>query len=218
MTIDILRQVTLFSTLEDHDLQALAALARPITVQRGEIIISQGSVGDALYVVISGRVRVYVSDKDGKEMVLTLEGPSAVFGEIAVLDGAVRSASIAAMEKTELLKIGADDFFALLERNAELNRSVIQSLAGRIRKLTHGAQGLALDSVYRRLTARLQECAVEENSEWVITERLTHQLLADMIGCSREMVSRIMSDLVKGGYVTVESDRLLINRKLPPQW
>lgn len=218
MTIDSVRQVTLFSTLEDHDLQALAALARPITAQRGEIIISQGSVGDALYVVISGRVRVYVSDKDGKEMVLALEGPSTVFGEIAVLDGAVRSASIAAMEKTELLKIGADDFFALLERNTELNRSVIQSLAGRIRKLTHGAQGLALDSVYRRLTAQLQECAVEENGEWVITERLTHQLLADMIGCSREMVSRIMSDLVKGGYIRIEPGRWVIERKLPADY
>jgi CRP/FNR family cyclic AMP-dependent transcriptional regulator len=218
VTIDNLRQVTLFSTLEDHDLQALAALARPITAQRGEIIISPGSVGDALFVVISGRVRVYVSDKDGKEMVLALEGPSAVFGEIAVLDGAVRSASIAAMEQTELLKIGADDFFALLERNAELNRSVIQSLAGRIRKLTDAAQGLALDSVYRRLTARLQECAVEENSEWVITERLTHQLLADMIGCSREMVSRIMSDLVKGGYIRIEPGRWVIQRKLPADY
>ena len=218
MTIDNLRQVTLFSTLEDHDLQALAALARPITVQRGEIIISQDAVGDALYVVISGRVRVYVSDKDGKEMVLALEGPSAVFGEIAVLDGAVRSASIAAMEKTELLKIGADDFFALLERNAELNRSVIQGLAWRIRKLTHEAQGLALDSVYRRLITRLQACAVEENSEWVITERLTHQLLADMIGCSREMVSRIMSDLVKGGYIRIEPGRWVIERKLPADY
>ena len=218
MTIDIVRQVTLFSTLEDRELQALAALARPITVQRGEIIISQGSVGDALYVVIGGRVRVYVSDKDGKEMVLALEGPSAVFGEIAVLDGAVRSASIAAMEQTELLKISADDFFALLERNTELNRSVIQSLAGRIRKLTQGAQGLALDSVYRRLTARLQECAVEENGEWVITERLTHQLLADMIGCSREMVSRIMSDLVKGGYIRIEPGRWVIERKLPADY
>lgn len=218
MTIDIVRQVTLFSTLEDHELQALAALVRPITAQRGEIIISQGSVGDALYVVIGGRVRVYVSDKDGKEMVLALEGPSAVFGEIAVLDGAVRSASIAAMEQTELLKISADDFFALLERNTELNRSVIQSLAGRIRKLTQGAQGLALDSVYRRLTARLQECAVEENGEWVITERLTHQLLADMIGCSREMVSRIMSDLVKGGYIRIEPGRWVIERKLPADY
>ena len=218
MTIDIVRQVTLFSTLENHELQALAALARPITAQRGEIIISQGSVGDALYVVIGGRVRVYVSDKDGKEMVLALEGPSAVFGEIAVLDGAVRSASIAAMEQTELLKISADDFFALLERNTELNRSVIQSLAGRIRKLTQGAQGLALDSVYRRLTARLQECAVEENGEWVITERLTHQLLADMIGCSREMVSRIMSDLVKGGYIRIEPGRWVIERKLPADY
>ncbi|MDB3944554.1 Crp/Fnr family transcriptional regulator [Gammaproteobacteria bacterium] len=218
MTIDILRQVTLFSTLGDNELQALAVLARPITAQRGEIIISQGSVGDALYVVIGGRVRVYVSDKDGKEMVLALEGPSAVFGEIAVLDGAVRSASIAAMEQTELLKISADDFFALLERNTELNRSVIQSLAGRIRKLTQGAQGLALDSVYRRLTARLQECAVEENGEWVITERLTHQLLADMIGCSREMVSRIMSDLVKGGYIRIEPGRWVIERKLPADY
>ena len=134
MTIDILRQVTLFSTLEDHDLQALAALARPITVQRGEIIISQGSVGDALYVVISGRVRVYVSDKDGKEMVLTLEGPSAVFGEIAVLDGAVRSASIAAMEKTELLKIGADDFFAL-NKKVKKSKSEFEVISNKFKEL-----------------------------------------------------------------------------------
>jgi len=96
--------------------------------------------------------------------------------------------------------------------------SVIAALAGMIRKLTDATQGLALQSAYRRLVARLLERAVEENGRTVIPERLTHQLLADMIGCSREMVSRIMSDLAKGGYIRVEGKGWIIERKLPPDY
>ena len=216
--MDVIEKVPLFSALEPEDLQAVAVLARPVTAQRGEIIISQGSAGDALYIVVSGRVRVYVADEEGREMVLGLEGPYAIFGEIAILDGSVRSASVAAMECTELLKIGAADFLGLLESNPRLARSVMGALAGLIRKLTDATQGLALDSVYRRLVARLQERVVEENGLQVIPERLTHQLLADMIGCSREMVSRIMSDLGKGGYIRLEAGRWVIQRKLPADY
>ena len=151
-------------------------------------------------------------------MILGLEGPGAIFGEIAVLDGEPRSASVAAMEQTELLMIEGREFRRLLEAHAELSLGVIAALAGMIRKLTDATQGLALQSAYRRLVARLHERSVEEGGQTIVPERLTHQLLADMIGCSREMVSRIMSDLAKGGYIRTEGKRWVIVRKLPADY
>ena len=197
----------MFQSLGESDLEAMASVARQITAERGELIVSQGSDGESLYIVVSGQIRVYLSDETGKEMILGLEGPGAIFGEIAVLDGEPRSASVAAMEQTELLMIEGREFRRLLEAHAELSLGVIAALAGMIRKLTDATQGLALQSAYRRLVARLRERSIEEDGQTIVPERLTHQLLADMIGCSREMVSRIMSDLAKGGYIRTEGKR-----------
>jgi len=208
----------MFQALDERDLDTLAEVARQATAEPGEIIVSQGSKGESLYVVVSGQIRVYLSDETGKEIILGLEGPGAIFGEISVLDGQLRSASVAAMKRTELLKIEGQAFRQLLQTNARLALAVIAALAGMIRKLTDATQGLALQSAYRRLVARLQERAVEENGQTVIPERLTHQLLADMIGCSREMVSRIMSDLAKGGYLRTEGKCWIIERKLPADY
>ena len=202
-----LSRVAMFQSLGESDLEAMASVARQITAERGELIVSQGSDGESLYIVVSGQIRVYLSDETGKEMILGLEGPGAIFGEIAVLDGEPRSASVAAMEQTELLMIEGREFRRLLEAHAELSLGVIAALAGMIRKLTDATQGLALQSAYRRLVARLHERSVEEDGQTIVPERLTHQLLADMIGCSREMVSRIMSDLAKGGYIRTEGKR-----------
>ena len=117
-------------------------------------------IRDSLYIVVSGQIRVYLSDETGKEMILGLEGPGAIFGEIAVLDGEPRSASVAAMEQTELLMIEGREFRRLLEAHAELSFGVIAALAGMIRKLTDATQGLALQSAYRRLVARLHELSL----------------------------------------------------------
>ena len=208
----------MFQSLGEPDLEALASVARQITAERGELIVSQGSAGESLYIVARGQIRVYLSDETGKEIILGLEGPGAIFGEIAVLDGEPRSASVAAMERTELLMIEGREFRQLLEAHTGLSLGVIAALAGMLRKLTDATQGLALQSAYRRLVARLYERAVEEDGQTVIPERLTHQLLADMIGCSREMVSRIMSDLAKGGYLRTEDKRWIIERKLPADY
>jgi CRP/FNR family cyclic AMP-dependent transcriptional regulator len=213
-----LGRVAMFQSLGEPDLEALASVARQITAERGELIVSQGSAGESLYIVARGQIRVYLSDETGKEIILGLEGPGAIFGEIAVLDGQPRSASVAAMERTELLMIEGREFRQLLEAHTGLSLGVIAALAGMIRKLTDATQGLALQSAYRRLVARLHERAVEEDGQTVIPERLTHQLLADMIGCSREMVSRIMSDLAKGGYLRTEDKRWIIERKLPADY
>lgn len=215
---EALGRVAMFQSLDESDLDALAGVARQITAERGELIVSQGSAGEGLYIVARGQIRVYLSDETGKEIILGLEGPGAIFGEIAVLDGEPRSASVAAMERTELLMIEGREFRQLLEAHTGLSLGVIAALAGMIRKLTDATQGLALQSAYRRLVARLYERAVEEDGQTVIPERLTHQLLADMIGCSREMVSRIMSDLAKGGYLRTEGKRWIIERKLPADY
>ena len=215
---EALGRVAMFQSLGESDLDALAGVARQITAERGELIVSQGSAGEGLYIVARGQIRVYLSDETGKEIILGLEGPGAIFGEIAVLDGEPRSASVAAMERTELLMIEGREFRQLLEVHTGLSLGVIAALAGMIRKLTDATQGLALQSAYRRLVARLYERAVEEDGQTVIPERLTHQLLADMIGCSREMVSRIMSDLAKGGYLRTEGKRWIIERKLPADY
>ena len=215
---EVLGRVAMFQSLDESDLEALAGVARQITAERGELIVSQGSAGEGLYIVARGQIRVYLSDETGKEIILGLEGPGAIFGEIAVLDGQPRSASVAAMERTELLMIEGREFRQLLEAHTALSLGVIAALAEMIRKLTDATQGLALQSAYRRLVARLHERAVEEDGQTVIPERLTHQLLADMIGCSREMVSRIMSDLAKGGYLRTEGKRWIIERKLPADY
>jgi len=215
---EALGRVAMFQSLGESDLDALAGVARQITAERGELIVSQGSAGEGLYIVARGQIRVYLSDETGKEIILGLEGPGAIFGEIAVLDGEPRSASVAAMERTELLMIEGREFRQLLEVHTGLSLGVIAALAGMIRKLTDATQGLALQSAYRRLVARLYERTVEEDGQTVIPERLTHQLLADMIGCSREMVSRIMSDLAKGGYLRTEGKRWIIERKLPADY
>jgi len=123
-----------------------------------------------------------------------------------------------ARQKSRLLKIEGSALRELLQSNMSLALALISALASQVRKLTDATHGLALTSAYRRLVRKLYEYAEEENGQRVITERLTHQLLADMIGCSREMVSRIMSDLSRGGYIQTDGKRLIIVKKLPPDY
>ncbi|NBT28803.1 MAG: Crp/Fnr family transcriptional regulator [Gammaproteobacteria bacterium] len=216
--IKTLRQVPLFSGLHDNDLTSLAQMAREVEVGVGDVIIHQGSQSDALYVVTEGQIRVFLTDESGKEIILSLDGPGTVVGEISVLDGGLRSASVAARQNTRLLKIEGSALRELLQSNMSLALALISALASQVRKLTDATHGLALTSAYRRLVRKLYEYAEEENGQRVITERLTHQLLADMIGCSREMVSRIMSDLSRGGYIQTDGKRLIIVKKLPPDY
>ena len=214
----LLAGVPFFSGLAEDDLEQIAEHATPESFRRGALIISDGDPADALYVVINGRVKVFLGSDDGKEVVLTILGPGESFGEIALLDEEPRSASVAAMEKTTVLVIRRDRFLELLRENSDLSWAMIRSLSHLVRRLTGSVQSLALNDVYRRIVEILEQRGVFEGEVRVINERLTHQLLADMVGASREMVSRIMSDLVKGGYLTVSRDQIRINRRLPSGW
>jgi len=151
MARSVLAGVSFFSDLAEDDLEQIAEHAVLESFKRGALIITEGDSADALYVVISGRVKVFLGSDDGKEVVLTVLVPGECFGEIALLDEEPRSASVAAMEKTKLLVIRRDPFLELLQGNPILTRSMIRSLAHLVRRLTDSVQSLALKDVYRRI-------------------------------------------------------------------
>ena len=218
MNSSILAEVPIFAGLKQSDLDQLTHCSTRRWFKRGSVIVTEGDPADGLYVVVSGRIKVLLSDNEGKEVLLTVASRGACFGEIALLDEEPRSASVAALEKTELLIIYRDHFMDLLDNHPELARSLIRSLAYMVRRLTKNVENLALKDVYCRIVEVLERRSVVEDDVHVVNERLTHQLIADMIGAFREMVSRIMSDLVKGDYISVTSEQIRINRRLPSGW
>ena len=156
MARSVLAGVSFFSDLAEDDLEQIAEHAVLESFMRGALVITEGDLADALYVVISGRVKVFLGSDDGKEVVLTILVPGECFGEIALLDEEPRSASVAAMEKTKLLVIRRDTFLELLQGNPILARSMISSLAYLVRRLTGSVQSLALMDVYRRIVETLR--------------------------------------------------------------
>ena len=181
--------------------------------------MTEGDVGETMYVIRSGLVKVFVSDDDGKELVLYQQGPGAVIGDIALLDDEPRSASVSTLEKTTTLVFGKAAFLDCLRTSPEMSINIIRSLTHRLRQATEGSRSLALDNVYRRLADKLQELATEnDNDAPILHKKFSHQELGNMIGASREMVGKVMAELVKGEYIEVRNGRIAIQRKLPRNW
>ena len=180
------------------------------------VLVTEGDRTDALYLILEGRVRAYVSDSDGREAVLSVMGPGEYFGEIA-LDAGPRSASVITLEPCKLLVVPGADFADFVRRNPAFAMHFIHRLIGRIRTLTENVRSLALLDAYGRVARLLLENAITEKGVQHV-EKLTQAEIASRVGCSREMVSRIFKDLVQGRYITVQPDRIVINRKPPPRW
>jgi len=207
----------LFSGLQRNELDALADRAVTKTYPRNAIIVSEGDRSNSLYIVLSGRVKVYVSDESGREVVLGVEGPGDYFGEM-LLDGGPRSASVMTLEPSELSIIPKEDFRGLLRANPDLAIHLIEKLIQRTRRLTENVKSLALLDVYGRVARLLLDLAVKRDGRLAIAEQLTHQDIADRVGASREMISRILKDLTTGGYIAIEGRRITINKQPPRRW
>jgi len=216
--IDALRQVELFEHLTEEQLQLLAKQSREIAFRKHAILMTEGDVGESMYVMLTGLAKVYVSDEDGKELVLYELGPGEVIGDIALLDDEPRSASVSTLEKSSALMIGKAAFLDCLRESPEMGINIIRSLTRRLRRATLGSRSLALDNVYRRLADRLQELTSMEDEVPVVDKKYSHQELGNMIGASREMVGKIMAELVKGEYIALRDGRITLLRKLPKNW
>ena len=198
-------------------LDKIGGLAAPRVFARHAIIVSEDDETGSLYVLLSGRVKVFLSDAEGREVELNRLGPGEYFGEVT-LDGGPRSASVVALEETRCAVVHRNELLALIEREPELALHIVRKLARRVRALSENVRSLALMDVYGRVARLLLELAEERDGRLVIAEALTHKEIASRVGASREMISRIFSDLNEGGYLRKEGSALVIVRKPPPRW
>jgi CRP/FNR family cyclic AMP-dependent transcriptional regulator len=198
-------------------LDKIAAVATVRAFPKRAIIVTEGDETDSLYVMLSGKARVFVADDKGREVQLNQLSPGEYFGEVT-LDGGPRSASVMAVEDCRCAVVKRPELTTFLEKNPEAALHIMRKLAHRVRDLTESVRSLALMDVYGRVARLLLELAEEKDGKLMISEPLTHKDIASRVGASREMISRIFSDLSEGGYVRKEEGNLVIARKPPPRW
>ena len=200
--------------LEEHELRALSAHSSEQTFQKNTVIVNEGDQSSSIFIILSGRVKVFLRNADGREMVINVLGPREYFGEM-VIDEGPRSASVETLETCRFMIITKADFKALVTADPDFALKLINRLMRRVRALTENIRSLALLDVYGRVARLLLELATEQDGRLVVTEKLTQQDIAERVGASREMISRIFKDLLAGGYISIENRQIIINRDLP---
>ncbi|MBK6648826.1 MAG: cyclic nucleotide-binding domain-containing protein [Betaproteobacteria bacterium] len=207
------------SGLSDGQLiEELASLGQKRRWRRGSILIQEGDMGDTLFIILSGRLRVYSSDPSGKEVTLGLYGEGEYVGEMS-LDGGARAATVATVETTECAVISRDTLVSFISQRPEFAMTLITRLIRRARLATESARTMALLDVYGRLTRLLTQLAMPQaDGTWLVAERMTHLELSRHLACSREMVSRLLKDLQHGGFISVQGHSLVLLKALPQRW
>ena len=213
----MLKNIPLFSCLNDSELTAIEKVAVKKTFPKNTILLSEGDSTDALYVICEGKVKVTIDDNEGKELILSILGTGEYFGEMALLDDEPRSASVTTKETTQLLIISKNDFMGFFSSNP-IALNLLKDLIKRLREANKKIESLGLLDVYGRVARTLNQFAKSQEGKMVIEEKLTHQEIANMIGSSREMVSLILKELSNGGYITIDKKLITINKKLPYSW
>ena len=202
--------------LDVIDLRDFAQHAISREFPKNTVVVKEGDRTDSLYIIVSGRVKIYVSD-EGKEVVLGESGPGEYFGEM-VLDEGPRSASVMTLVPTRFLVIPKEDFRDFVTKSPEFALHLILKLIKRVRTLTNDVKSLGLLDVYGRVARMLLELAVERDGVLVVEARPKLQEMAVRVGASREMVGKILDDLAEGGYIEVKGERIVIARALPRTW
>jgi CRP-like cAMP-binding protein len=208
-TGDFLATVPLFSGLQRDEIQKFADLTRERSYPKGSVILFQDDPGDSLFVLRAGRVKVVLIGEDGREVILGVLEPGAHFGELALIDDQPRSAHVIAMEDAQLLILRREDFRRRVEANPSVAWALLTELSRRLRRADVKIGGLVLLDVPGRIARLLLDLADETGGD-AIEKPLTHQTIAQMIGASRETVSRAMKEFQDAGLITVERRRIAV--------
>jgi CRP/FNR family transcriptional regulator, cyclic AMP receptor protein len=206
-----------FEPLSDAVLAQIAARGGVKRYPAHAVLITEGDHADSLFLILTGRVKVYTANDSGKELILTTHGPGEYVGEMA-LDGGVRSASVMTLEPTTCTVVTGATLREFIGEHPAFAQHLVVNLVRRLRRLTGSARSLALDDVYSRIAALLDSLARADGASRVIDDKLTQQDIAEHIGASREMVSRVFKELTAGGYVAVQGGRIRLLKKLPAAW
>ena len=211
-TPDFLSTVPLFKSLDAADLDHFRQLVREKSYPKGSVILFEADPGDALFVVRAGRVKVVLIADDGREVILGLLGVGEHFGELSLIDEQPRSAHVIAMEDSVLLVLNRDDFKQRVETNPSIAWSLLMELSRRLRRADGQIRSLVLLDVPGRIARMLLDTA-DAGGEPLIEKPLTHQTIAQIIGASRETVSRAMRDFQDSGWISTERRRVrILNR------
>lgn len=206
----VLKTVPLFSSLTDEQLRLLSPFVQLRSYPRSTFILRAGEETDALYVILSGRVKVLIPDEEGHEVILTMMGPHEFFGEMGLLDDQPRSASVETLEQCDMLRFSKAGFMNCLKDNFELAMLVIRNLVRRLRDADRKIESLALIDVYGRVARLIIDLSEEIDGQWIVTRAPPKQEIAHMIGASREMVSRVVKDLQQKGLIRTEKRKIFI--------
>ncbi len=215
---ELLAHVPLFKALQHSEIKKLADVVILKKYEKGEaIVLEDDTTANAMFVIVKGKIRISVTGFEGKEAILAIMGPGDYFGEMSVIDGSPRSASVYAVAATELMLLRREDLLRQLECNPKLALSMLIEFSRRLRMADGRITSLALLDVYGRVANTIMELARNKGKKVggiaVIENRPTQQEIADMSGTTRETVSRVLNKLQRSGAIIVERDKILIMRQ-----
>lgn len=211
---EFLTQVPLFRDFSKKEMSLLAKIMQTRKYNKDSIILSKGEIGDSLFIIISGQVKVGILSKDGREITFSFITPNDFFGEMAILDRKKRSADISTVGDTEVAVLRGADFISLLKKHPQMAIKVISILSRRLRFADEQIESLGFFDVSRRLTKKLSQLTEEfgkKRKEGILIDLpLTHQELANLVGTSRETITRILNHFKKRGLIKVEKRKIII--------
>ncbi len=213
--MQFLRNVPIFSDIDENELIQIARVGVRKKYKRGNVILLEEEIGAALFVIISGKVKIIRSDEDGREVILSILGENDFFGEMALLDGLARSASVVAITKSELFMIHRRDFLKLLNDYPAVGISLLKELTMRLRKADTQIKSLSLKDATGRVANVILQLADDigkiRKGRVEIDQLPLQQDLANMAGTSRETISRVVHMFIRKGHLELQGDKLIIN-------
>lgn len=214
--IELLRQTQLFGDLNDDALAHLAERANKRTYSKGQLVFYQGDPANALFVMVEGLVKVFVTSEEGDEMVLVTLQPHDVFGELSLLDGGPRSASAESVEPTTLLELQRGPFLETLKQAPGMTESLLLSMGGVLRRLTEQAADLVFLDLHGRVAKLLvnfaQDRGVQTENGLELDLQLTQTDLAGLVGGSRQSVNQILRSFENRGYVDMIGRKMIVKQ------
>ena len=213
--INVLRNVPIFAELEERELEKIAKLGVRQKYKKGNVVVIEQESGAALFIIVSGKVKIVRMDEDGREVILSIFGPGEFFGEMSLLDGMARSASVIATEKSELLMIHRRDFLELLHEFPSVAISLLAELAMRLRKADMQIKSLSLKDAAGRVANVVlmlaDDIGIFRKGKVEIEDLPLQQDIANMAGTSRETVSRMLNMFVEKGQIQLDGSKITIN-------
>jgi CRP/FNR family transcriptional regulator, cyclic AMP receptor protein len=218
----LFKKLSLFAELDDRELAAIAGVAKTRRYAKDDVIFHADEMGDVFCVIREGKVKITMNSPEGKEIILTMMGPGEFFGEMALLDDAPRSATVIALEPLEVVTIWRTDFLQILQDTFSITRKLLSELSKRVRRMSLRIESLATMDVYGRLARFFLDLATQQgkllDNGYVAVTRPTHQAIANMIGTSRETVSRLIHELMRQDLLLSEGKTVYLSKNALDQF